>query len=118
VKAKLNAGVSDKLTVTIERRCPLEGHCPAHRAVNGDVSHRVIKPGDTVRLQRDDTQVHEVLNVTTDYGPHLGRYSIRGKPRKLAAAMLVLDNRATRYVDADVQKICPQCRALVVDFGL
>lgn len=112
-KAMSVGGVTDRLTVTVTSHCELKERCPADQVRRGLVHERVIKGGDTVLI---DGQRHTVRTVTTDYGPHLGRFSIRGEARQLAAAMLVLDHGATRYVDDTVEKICPSCAQLVVDF--
>lgn len=112
------SGVQDKLTVKVQRICKLEDQCPAVLCRKGAVYERVIRAGDTVRFAQDDTQVYTVDAVTTDYGPHLGRFSIRGESRRLAAAMLLLTNGATKYVDDTVEKICPHCNSPIVNFNV
>lgn len=114
---KDSAGAGDTLTVRVHRGCRLKDKCPVYQVNNGGVFERVIRPGDTVRLDQDSSRIHRVTNVTTDYGPHLGRFSMGGESKLLAAAMLVLDNNSVIYVSSIVEKICPVCQETVTDFN-
>lgn len=112
------SGATDTLRVTTTRVCDAQEQCPVYQVNHGAIHHRVIRDGDWVRLGQSPDRVHRVEAVTTDYGPHLGRFSIKGSPRMLAAVMLVLDNKSVIYVDADVEKICPSCKGRVISFNL
>ena len=112
------SGVQENLTVQVHRACKLEDQCPSVLCRKGAVHERVLRAGDTVRFHKSDDEIYTVDAVTTDFGPHLGRFTIRGESRRLAAAMLLLDNGATKYIDETVEKICPHCKSTVVTFGV
>lgn len=113
------AGVGETFSIKIVRdsTCPDGDQCLAAQLKRGLAAHRVIRSGDLVSCADHEYTVKE---VTTDYGPHLGRFSIRGTPRRLAAALLVLEDAegtmTTKYVDHEVAKLCPSCKCEVIRF--
>jgi len=113
---KENTAASDTLRIKTTRTCPLGKRCPVYLVNAGMTPGRVIRAGDTIRLDKDPNHIHRVVSVTTDYGPHLGRFMIGGKSEQLAAAMLILDNKSVIYVRSNVEKICASCREVVVTF--
>lgn len=104
----------------ISSACNKKKQCPVKLLAAGDLSQKCIRAGDTVRLKQE-RETRTVREVTTDYGPTLGDFQIPdahkgGRRLNRAAAILILNDNTVRYVDENIEKVCPECGTLVQEF--
>jgi len=107
-----SAGARDTLRMTIVKDECVPG-CPADRARKGDVSATALRVGDTVSVRGKQVTISE---ITTGMAGKTGLHLICGRRHRLAAALLLLSDGETCYVDSDITKLCPDCGLVVTRF--